>query len=676
MANALVQLDANGTPSSLNFNVPDAISYPARHYLGFTFPEHIFHTLYTDTTYFAFDGLAPPTRNADGTPVLFGTGASTSYNNAVLEVYHAMTSGFRCSVQPNVFNWTGPGTYGSAILKVRGAPYDKWFPDINPEATSLRYAFTSNDNLSYLANPNTPVILADGDGTTAYSGVYSVADNPTGSTAGLAPSLTSLTPMRVVDEAMAGRRLILYRDADDLLACTFVTVSTSVIEYKFYLVEDYQLSSFYGNYGAGRTIKTLSLLPGEKTTMSFKSYRHSSESIKDTSSVLDSYSKKSSEEFQNAVESETAQKASDTRHDEGYVEASVSGSYLGVSAKVSGGYKGGSNSAREQANKNVSKALQKHSAQASAKRDVKVEHSSDSTTESGEENGVERQIQNVNVGNTLNFVFRQMNQEHVSLWHLTGVKVGFGNGTYGSFRVVPLSQIDVLLRDYVSNPDGPFDPAHPDNPSPTFPTGFLATTAQPLPAGWLTRIAWVRSSLLTECANVFDYNGDVVSLIESVTANPPAAVTSLQSGFSAEVASLVSRATNGGTPASAINTSPTPAKPVTYVRFKHDFSRAAAVDPTSYPVSPNLAVSVPGVIVGANRNVLRTDGVLVEALLGQGNGLDTYSAGLQAQAVRAKQYQVDALTAQAALENTKQALVASKDQTTAALYAQMFPAPK
>ena len=42
---------------------------------------------------------------------------------------------------------------------------------------------------------------------------------------------------------------------------------------------------------------------------------------------------------------------------------------------------------------------------------------------------------------------------------------------------------------------------------------------------------------------------------------------------------------------------------------------------------------VPGIIVNVDKNVLRTDGVIVEALLGQANALDNFSKGLQDEAV-------------------------------------------
>src|SRR5205085_890346 len=84
--------------------------------------------------------------------------------------------------------------------------------------------------------------------------------------------------------------------------------------------------------------------------------------------------------------------------------------------------------------------------------DVSVEQSSDTKTESGEETGVVREIQNVNVGRTLNFVFRQMNQEYVSILHLTNVEIAFSNSVPGSDRTVPLWKLDGLLNDVIADP--------------------------------------------------------------------------------------------------------------------------------------------------------------------------------------------------------------------------------
>ena len=45
-----------------------------------------------------------------------------------------------------------------------------------------------------------------------------------------------------------------------------------------------------------------------------------------------------------------------------------------------------------------------------------------SKTETGEETVIERELANINVGRTLNFAFRQMNQEFYSFLHLVDVR--------------------------------------------------------------------------------------------------------------------------------------------------------------------------------------------------------------------------------------------------------------
>jgi hypothetical protein len=61
------------------------------------------------------------------------------------------------------------------------------------------------------------------------------------------------------------------------------------------LVEVYRLSSYLGSYGAGRVLKTLTLLPGEKTKVSVKTYTHSTTDAKQASSILDSFTKESAD---------------------------------------------------------------------------------------------------------------------------------------------------------------------------------------------------------------------------------------------------------------------------------------------------------------------------------------------------------------------------------------------
>jgi hypothetical protein len=80
---------------------------------------------------------------------------------------------------------------------------------------------------------------------------------------------------------------------------------------------------------------------------------------------------------------------------------------------------------------------------------VNVDTSYSVKEESGVETSIERQLQNINVGRTLNFVFRQMNQEFYTVLSLTDVRVAFFNGFTESRREVPLPKLDDLLADVV-----------------------------------------------------------------------------------------------------------------------------------------------------------------------------------------------------------------------------------
>ena len=64
--------------------------------------------------------------------------------------------------------------------------------------------------------------------------------------------------------------------------------------------------------------------------------------------------------------------------------------------------------------------------------------------------------------------------------------------------------------------------------------------------------------------------------------------------------------------------------------------------------------NVPGVIVVVRQVVLRTEGVIAEAVMGQGDALDSYAAGLQAAAVTERELRNKRLAA--ALERDKPAL--------------------
>ncbi|MFC5757941.1 hypothetical protein [Rhizobium sp. GCM10022189] len=383
----------------------------------------------------------------------------------------------------------------------------------------------------------------------------------------------------------------------------YAVPASPAVRPRLFFREKYRLSTFLGQYGAGRTVKTFSLLPGEKTKISVTSYLKSTTTAKQASSILDSVTDTSATEFQETLADEESDKQNSADSLEWHVEAEASAHWGWGSAKVSGGVKGASSSAREQFAKRMSSATSKHAATASAKRDVQVNTSYESSTETGESTSVERIIENINVSRTLNFVFRQMNQEFVTILHLVDIEVGFFNGQKGSSRIKPLYALADLIDEVIGDAPGN-DPG--------------------------ARRAQVEAWFMQELDALLDWKGTPVN----------AAATTF-----VEVATPKDASGKPMTPYLRVNRN-----------FISDWKNAAT----------GFEVSVPGVILSADINVMRTEGLIVEALLGQGNALDEYSSNLQTTAVRERQLENEKI--EAAL-----AAIANGDAEKAKLYALMFP---
>lgn len=326
------------------------------------------------------------------------------------------------------------------------------------------------------------------------------------------------------------------------------------------LVETYQLTSVPVCYGPGRVIKTFTLLPGERTTMRVSTYKRSSQSIQSTSSVLDSTSDESEREFEQAVTAEQGNASDSSKSFEYNAQASASAKgswgWGSASASVSGGVAGSNTSARQEFAKNLTSAVGKNAARASARREVTVDTSMDMKLEAGEESAVERTIENINTSRTLNFLFRQMNQEYEVLLHLVDVRVAFFSGHSESREEVPLAELDSLLERVLNG----------------------------------SAIPEVRKQILGLVAATRDLDG---------TTHPGFVRTEAPDGT----------------------------------------SLAPAVDPTytsAYTTAEGRTIALPGIITAVEHQVMRTDGITVDAFLGEGQGLDAYSLGLQEQALRSQ----------------------------------------
>ncbi len=221
-----------------------------------------------------------------------------------------------------------------------------------------------------------------------------------------------------------------------------------------YMVMRMRMASYLGDYGAGQTLKTFSLLPGETSTISLKTYKQDSVTSTATESVLDSYSETATDELQTTIENSTQQTESysetdtDTMSIETEVSAGVNLGVVNLGADVGGG--ASSTNTTEEAIENqvstLENAVDNHVQTVDTKRQVEVNTETTTTSTSGTEQTITRTLENINRGRVLNFVFRQLLQDYFTITYLYDVTFIFDNGYPHKRRTATISSVGNLLR--------------------------------------------------------------------------------------------------------------------------------------------------------------------------------------------------------------------------------------
>ncbi len=386
----------------------------------------------------------------------------------------------------------------------------------------------------------------------------------------------------IADRLREGNFLALFRKFSGQYDYQFIPIPEEITP-KFSIIEKYKLSSFLGNYGAGRTIKTFTLLPGEKTTITVKTFKKTTFNTKETTSILDSHTTDSADDFEKTINNERSDKHAHQDKLDWHVNVNEDLDFGFSDTKIDAGISGESANQREDMTKQVTNSVTKHAEKASSKRDVNIDTSYERKEESGEETSTVREIENINVGRTLNFVFRQMNQEFLTLFHLIDAKVAYSSGLPGSYEETSISGLGT-----------------PENVG-----DFLKNK--------LTNQIFAKDILegiVNHLCFIADYTGTLQSFLERVKMN--------------------------NIPNPVIPTSPLVAD---YIKPRFALFQPPVDPSVHFPntyVSPDrkLRKTVAGIIVSAQTTVMRTEGIMVEALLGQGDALDSYSHGLQDEKVR------------------------------------------
>lgn len=349
---------------------------------------------------------------------------------------------------------------------------------------------------------------------------------------------------------------------------------------RLFIAERLQLNNFLGRYGAGRVVKTMSLLPGETLEMSIRTYLRSQDLEKASSSFVERNDSKQIDDLATTLANEQSNK--DAHSDTLAASAKLEGeqSWGTGRVKAEANISGSSNASREEFAKSLSNASNRKVSESSAMRDIKITAEHERREESGEESSITRKIQNINVGRTLNFVFRQMNQEFISVLSLVDV------------RLVWVSTYQMLQN----NPNEPDIQREIREASIIEMDSLLEEALVP------EAQEEVKAAILEVLQNIVDHKGELKSLIEEKTFSRPDNVT----------------------------LKPGEKRSVSYWRVNTTLKDHWENGTTSSP-------DVPGIVLSGTTHILRTDGIVVDAVLGGGEAIDQYSKGLQEAAVKERE---------------------------------------
>ena len=341
------------------------------------------------------------------------------------------------------------------------------------------------------------------------------------------------------------------------------------------MVLHYKMCSYLGNYGAGQTVKTFSLLPGEKMEIGIRHYLRNESVQKLTQHVLDSFSTSAADDLQNILEDEDTDSGlhSGTSSFNSSSSGNVGGNAglnLGVfSLGISAGYSSDNSSAgsvtdgTQWQGRHLASAVSSHVSKADSLRQIDVNVESTVTNISEDEETIKRTLENFNKSRVLNFVFRQLLQEYFTITYLDDVTFVYGNGYPEHDKTCRLSDLNNMLTEVL-----------------------LDSTA----------VTVVKNKIYKYLCSICDYKGELIGFIDSVTEHL----------------------------ANCIDTHDT-TEDITYVK-KRNF---LAEDFPSEQRQIYRGKVVNGIIVNVEDRIIRTSSLITEALLGKGEALDCYNQKLQ-----------------------------------------------
>lgn len=352
---------------------------------------------------------------------------------------------------------------------------------------------------------------------------------------------------------------------------------------RFALVETWEMRFYFGDYGLGRTLNTFSLLPGERTTITVETWRTDASTREDSTSVFESSDTSAQSRFTTSLMNESGAAHQDQGGWALSVDTGASAGFnfiVDLSVDLNVGFAANHQEAAQEWSKNVNQSASEHANQVNSSRRQAVNSSSTGATESGKATTTVREIANTNLRRVLNFVYRELNQTYRTYVVLRDIKVAFYNGKLGSAEIVPLTELVRLVKKHVAD------------------TGNQETVVR---------------NILSACAMRLDHQSSPVAVLE---------VGALTNGTSYDW--KPAKLDENG----MVVHKESPLTASTRWRFKPGALKR---------VEDQVQHKMDGLVTSVSEVVLRTDSVVVEALLGEADALDPYASALQALDLDARQ---------------------------------------
>jgi len=225
----------------------------------------------------------------------------------------------------------------------------------------------------------------------------------------------------------------------------------------FCMVLHYRTCVYPGKYGLGKVVGSYDLLPGEKREISFQTYEHREETKTASQSVFDSFSASSADSFENTLNN-TISATSDTTTDNKTnwnastaINLSLSIPQGSLAINLTAGTGGSTSTSAHTQNhsETISTAISKHSSEANRLREISTGSETSSTMSSGTDSSITRELTNPNWSRTLNFFFRQLNQQYTAVTYLDNVSFRFSNGFVT--KCANLSNLESMLEEIGAN---------------------------------------------------------------------------------------------------------------------------------------------------------------------------------------------------------------------------------